>query len=127
MLRGKVVSGMGNFSYWIEKLQGHYFQKTGMKFFPGTLNVQLEQPYTLPKQVIRLEADEYGGTVSVSIVPCSISGKNAFLLRTDANEEERGHHPKTRLEIATDVRLRDHFNLKDGDLVEIETFLVDSI
>jgi riboflavin kinase len=127
MLRGKVVSGMGNFSYWIEKLQGYYFQKTGMKFFPGTLNVQLEQPYTLPKQVIRLEADEYGGTVSVSIVPCSISGKNAFLLRTDANEEERGHHPKTIVEIATDVRLRDHFNLKDGDLVEIETFPVDSI
>jgi riboflavin kinase len=127
MLRGKVVSGMGNFSYWIEKLQGYYFQKTRMKFFPGTLNVQLEQPYTLPKQVIRLEADEYGGTVSVSIVPCSISGKNAFLLRTDANEEERGHHPKTIVEIATDVRLRDHFNLKDGDLVEIETFPVDSI
>jgi riboflavin kinase len=117
---------MGNFSYWIEKLQEHYLRKTGMHFYPGTLNVRLDAPYSLPKQVIRLEASEYGGTVSVNMVPCFIrslghsEGKAAFLLRTDANEEERGHHPKTIVEIATDVRLRDAFELKDGDGVEIE-------
>ncbi|MGB9417242.1 MAG: DUF120 domain-containing protein [Acidobacteriaceae bacterium] len=126
LLRGAVVSGMGNFSYWIEKLQEHYLRKTGMRFYPGTLNVRLDAPYSLPKQVIRLEASEYGGTVSVNMVPCFIripghsEGKAAFLLRTDANEEERGHHPKTIVEIATDVRLRDAFELKDGDGVEIE-------
>jgi riboflavin kinase, archaea type len=48
ILRGKVISGMGNFSCWIEKLHDHYFAKTGMRLFPGTLNVQLEEPYTLP-------------------------------------------------------------------------------
>ena len=126
LLRGCVVSGMGNFSYWIEKLQDHYLRKSGMLFYPGTLNVRLDAPYSLPKQVIRLEASEYGGTVSVSMVPCFIrildrsEAKAAFLLRTDANEEERGHHPKTIVEIATDVRLRDAFELKDGDGVEIE-------
>lgn len=126
MLRGCVVSGMGSFSYWIEKLQEHYLRKTGMRFYPGTLNVQLDVPYSLPKQVIRLEASEYDGTVSVNMVPCVIRvpGRNearpAFLLRTDANEEERGHHPKTIVEIACDVRLRDFFTLKDGDVVEIE-------
>jgi riboflavin kinase, archaea type len=130
LLRGAVVSGMGNFSYWIEKLQEHYLRKTGMRFYPGTLNVRLDAPYSLPKQVIRLEASEYGGTVSVSMVPCVIrvpgqvipgqsEGRQAFLLRTDANEEERGHHPKTIVEIAAEVRLRDHFGLKDGDVVEI--------
>ena len=55
ILRGKVVSGKGNFSYWIEKLNDHYLRKTGMRPFPGTLNVQLEEPYTLPGTVIRLE------------------------------------------------------------------------
>lgn len=126
LLRGEVVSGMGNFSYWIEKLQEHYLRKTGMRFYPGTLNVRLDVPYSLPMRVIRLEASEYGGTVSVSMVPCAIrvpgqsEWRRAFLLRTDANEEERGHHPKTIVEIATDVRLRDHYGLKDGDLVEIE-------
>jgi riboflavin kinase len=121
ILRGRVVSGMGNFSYWIEKLAEHYQQKTGMKLFPGTLNVELKQPYLLPKQVIRLEGWEYGGSVSVNIVPCSILGKSGFILCTDANEEGRGHHPKTIVEVATDVRLRDYFSLKDGDMVEIET------
>ena len=122
ILRGKVVSGMGNFSYWIEKLRDHYLRKTGLNLFPDTLNVQFDESYVLPKQIIRLEAAEYGGGVSFNMVPCSILGKNAFILRTDANEDGRGHHPKTILEIATDVKLRDHFHLKDGDIVEIETF-----
>ena len=121
ILRGKVVSGMGNFSYWIEKLADHYQRKTGMRLFPGTLNVELEQPYTLPERAVRLEGWEYAGSVSVNIVPCSIFGKSGFILRTDANEEGRGHHPKTIIEVATDVKLRDHFNLSDGDTVEIET------
>src|SRR5215469_5025400 len=71
---------------------------------------------SLPCNVMRLEAPEYGGTVSVNIVPCSINGRKAFILRTDANEEGRGHHPKTILEIAADVRLRDYFHLSDGDI-----------
>jgi riboflavin kinase len=121
ILRGKVVSGMGNFSYWIEKLHEYYTRKTGMKLFPGTLNVQLDEPYSLPKQVIRLEGREYEGTVSVNIVPCTIQGRPGFILRTDANEEGRGHHPRTIVEVATDVKLRDYFNLNDGDIVTIET------
>jgi riboflavin kinase, archaea type len=56
---------MGNFSYWIEKLQDYYARKTGMNLFPGTLNIQLDQPYSLPSTgVTRLDAQEYGGTVS---------------------------------------------------------------
>ena len=126
LLRGEVVSGMGNFSYWIERLRDHYLRKTGMAFYPGTLNVQLPAPYSLPARVIRLEASEYGGTVSVNMVPCVVriardqDARHAFLLRTDANEEGRGHHPKTIVEIACDVRLRDFFDLRDGDAVEIE-------
>jgi riboflavin kinase, archaea type len=138
ILRGRVVTGVGSFSYWIEKLQDHYERKTGMRLFPGTLNLELDEPYSLPGRVIRLEGWEYDGSVSVNIVPCSIrglvqdsgevsmgdsiQGRNGFILRTDANEEGRGHHPKTIVEVATDVKLRDYFDLRDGDLVEIETF-----
>ena len=120
LLRGRVVSGMGNFSWWIEKLQEHYLHKTGMRLFPGTLNVELPEPYALPTDVIRLEADEYGGTVSVNLVPCSIFGQRGFILRTDANEKEEKHHPRTIVEVATDIKLRDYFHLHDGDTVEIE-------
>ena len=115
VLSGIVVSGQGNFSSWIEKLQEHYRRKTGMRLFPGTLNILLDYPYSLPPDVIRLEKEEYGGTVSVSLGPCRIFDRRAFLIRTDANEAGRGHHPKTIIEIATDVKLREPvFHLYTG-------------
>jgi riboflavin kinase len=119
ILKGVVVSGMGNFSFWLEKLESYYTQKTGMRLFPGTLNLRLDQPYSLPTDVIRLEKEEYGGTVSVSMVPCRVFDRPAFLLRTDANEAGRGHHPKNVIEIATDIKLRDQYGLQDGDEVEV--------
>jgi riboflavin kinase len=120
VLSGIVVSSQGNFSCWIETLQEHYSRKTGMILFPGTLNILLDYPYSLPPDVIRLEKEEYGGTVSVSLVPCRIFERRAFLLRTDANEAGKGHHPKTIIEIATDVKLREQYTLKDGDRVAVE-------
>src|SRR6266849_7955998 len=119
VLSGIVVSGQGNFGQWIEKLKKHYNRKTGMRLFPGTLNILLDYPYALPPDVIRLEKEEYGGTVSVSLVPCRIFDRRAFLVRTDPNEAGREHHPKTIIEIATDVKLREHYNLKDGDWVVV--------
>jgi CTP-dependent riboflavin kinase len=91
-----------------------------MHLFPGTLNVELDLPYSLPQDVMRLESHEYGGCVSVSIVQCRIFNRPAFLLRTDQNERGVGHHPRNIIEIATDVRLRDAYHLIDGDWVEIE-------
>ena len=46
--------------------------------------------------------------------------RRAFLLRTDQNEKGMGHHPRNIIEIAADVRLRDYYQLEDGDWVEIE-------
>lgn len=124
ILHGKVKIGIGDFSKRMEQIPGlldAYFMKTGMRFVPGTLNIELEKEYSLPKdKIIRLEAEEYNGTVSVNIVPCKINGKDAFILRTDKNEAGIGRHPKTVIEIASDVMLRNKFNLKDGDEVEIE-------
>jgi len=115
-----VVSGLGNFGHWIDRLSSLYEQKTGIRLYPGTLNVKLPSEYFLPANVIRVEGDEYGGSVSVSIVPCRIFGRRAFLLRTDPNEHGTGHHSRDIIEIATDVQLRDHYQLNDGDWVEIE-------
>ena len=119
-LVGKVGSGKGDFAHWIAKLGDHYERKTGMRLFPGTLNVHLEEEYRLPAQRIRLEAAEYGGRVSVNLVPCMVFGRRAFILRTDANEDERGDHPRQVVEIATDIKLRDAYGLVDGSVVAIE-------
>jgi len=119
-LRGTVVSGRSDFGFWIERLSSFYEQKTGMHLYPGTLNIELSVPYSLPVNALRLEGREYGGNVSVSIVPCRIFNRPAFLLRTDQNEEGTGHHPRNIIEIATDIRLRDAYRLRDGDRVEVE-------
>ena len=115
-----MVSGFASFGFWIERLNTFYAKKTGMRLYPGTLNIELPAPYSLPSNVMRLEANEYGGTVSVNIVPCQILDHQAFLLRTDQNEQGTGHHSRNIIEIATDVRLRDAYQLKDGDSVEVE-------
>ncbi len=119
VLKGVVVSGVGNFSFWLQKLEGFYMQKTGMRLFPGTLNLRLAEPYSLPAHVIRLEKEEYGGTVSVSLWPCTIFGRRAFLLRTDKNAAGQGDHSRNIIEIATDIKLRDAYGLNDGDEVEV--------
>jgi hypothetical protein len=68
LLRGTVRSGKGNFSFWLAKLESYYTQKTGMKLYPGTLNIHLSDAiFPTPKDSIRLEKEEYGGRVSVSI------------------------------------------------------------
>jgi riboflavin kinase, archaea type len=120
ILHGKLVSGRGDFGHWIERLSDLYEQKTGMRLYPGTLNVELPTPYSLPSNVIRLEAAEYSGRVSVSIVPCRVFDRAAFLLRTDQNEQGTGHHPKNVIEIATDICLRDAFSLQNGDPIDVE-------
>jgi len=117
VLKGKVVTGVGNFSYWIEKLQDHYRHKTGMQLFPGTLNIQLDEPFELPRERLRLEAREYGGTVSVNIVPCTIFGRRAVILRTDKADSEL--QSRTMIEVACEVKLRERHQLRDGDVVEV--------
>ena len=120
-LRGEVTSGKGDFAYWLDRLRDLYKDKTGMDLFPGTLNVRLAQPFDLPQdRVIRLEAEEYGGSVSVSLLPCSILGRKAFILRTDQNAKEEGDHPRSVIEVATDIKLRDEYGLEDGDIVEVD-------
>ena len=119
-LTGKVISGMNSFSYWMEKLEAYYTEKTDVNLFPGTLNIELDEDFHLPPEVIRLEKEEYGGTVSVSILPCKIFGRKAFILRTDKNAAGRGDHPLNIIEIASDVKLRDHYDLRDGDIVDVD-------
>jgi riboflavin kinase len=117
VLKGTVVTGVGNFSYWVEKLQDHYLNKTGMRLFPGTLNIQLDEPFDLPPERARLEAAEYGGTVSVNIVPCTILGRRAVILRTDKADSEL--QSRTIIEVACEVKLREQHQLRDGDVVEV--------
>ena len=119
ILCGRVTSGVGDFAQWICKLHDHYQRKTGLSFYPGTLNLELDEPYSVPDSCLRLEADEYGGTVSVSLIPCRVFGLPAFILRTDRNQGGDGVHSRRIIEVACEVKLRDEYGLVDGDEVQV--------
>ncbi len=121
ILKGVVKSGKGDFSYCLDRLSERYARKTGLKLFPGTLNVHLiDQVYHLPSGSVRLEKEEYGGQVSVAIGECTIFGRKAFILRPDTDTGKYGDPPEAILEVATDIELRKKYGLNDGDVVEIE-------
>lgn len=55
----------------------------------------------------------------MNIVPCDVRGHRGFILRTDQNERNELDHPHTIVEVAAEHRLRDKYDLNDGDLFEI--------
>ena len=120
-LIGQVKSGKNDFSFWMNKLSSYYTAKTGIIFFPGTLNVHLiDCKYYFPQNCLRLEKEEYDGIVSISMTKCRFMGENAYILRTDSDIEKYGYPPEQILEIAANLKLRDKFNLRDGDIVSVE-------
>ena len=91
-----------------------------MQLYPGTLNVQLSQEWSIPNDALVLDPSEYGGRVRIYIAKCRFMGRNAWILRTEANERGEGDHPRSIVEIASDLPLRTTFGLEDGMNVLLE-------
>jgi riboflavin kinase, archaea type len=117
MLRGRVTGGIGDLARWMTVHADLYEAKTGVRLYPGSLNLELDRPWHVGTERIRLEPPEYG--VGLSIVPCTIDRLDAFIVRTDKNDGGEGDHPPHILEVAAAVRLRDALGLENGDEVEI--------
>lgn len=117
-VRGRVASGLDNHARWMTIYAELYEAKTGVELYPGTLNVVLDHEWHVGGDVIRLEPPEYG--VPLSIVPCTISGIDAFVVRTDKNDRAEGDHEPNVIEVAAAVHLRSVLELDDGDEVEID-------
>lgn len=98
-----------------------YAAKTGVRLYPGSLNIGLEEPWHFGDgSPLRVEPPEC--PVAFSIVACAIGGIDAFIVRTDKNDRGEGDHPPTVIEVAATVRLRDALSVDDGDEVEIVVF-----
>jgi CTP-dependent riboflavin kinase len=117
LLRGRVTGGTGDLAHWMTIHADLYEAKTGVRLYPGSLNVVLDRPWHAQGQGVRLAPPAYG--VGLSIVPCTIQGLDAFILRADKNDRGEGDHPPHVLEVAAAVRLRDALALQDGDEVAI--------
>jgi CTP-dependent riboflavin kinase len=93
-----------------------YTAATGIALYPGSLNLQLAQPWSLPTERTTLRAEDVGRVVH--LVPCTVRGRRCFIFRTDSAEHS-GDDERRVVEILSDVRLRDELNVSDGDLVEV--------
>ena len=119
MYKGKVKSGFGNASFWMEKISKVFEQKYKMTPFLGTLNIELEEEYILKTQE-KIKACEYGGNFDVLVQKCEILGNIAYIVRTEKNNTKNGDHPLDIIETVSDINFRKTYNLKDGDIIEIE-------
>ncbi len=113
-LSGKVRSGKGEHAHWMSTYAKAYRAETGSDPFPGTLNVDLGEPWHMPSTARRFDAG-----VTILLTPCKVGTVDAFIIRTENNERGIGDHPPTLVEIISDACLRDALSLQDDDEVSI--------
>lgn len=120
-LKGKVKSGLGEASFWVDKISKVFEEKYGIKLFLGTLNIELEEDYILEDKEGILP-NEYGGQYKVLIQKCKIFNEEVYILRPEINNKLGGTHPLNIVEIVSDKKLRQRYNLKDNDKVILEIY-----
>ena len=122
----KVQVSFGNASRWLKLFNAAYSEKLGMSVFPGSLNIALDHVFDWFDA--RYEAhkiwfgreDGTGGGRDILLLPCelvSLDSRRAFLWTPTTVARDR-QDPWV-VETVSDVNLRNHFGLQDGDVIEI--------
>ena len=127
-ITGIVCTGMGEGAYYMNKkgYKNQFPSLVGFTPFPGTLNLQLideisirnfEQILRKPAEFIKefMEDGRRFGKVFVWSVDLIVEGTTipAALIRPD-----RTHH-NNQIELITEMSIKDQFNVKDGDKLEV--------
>ncbi len=121
---GEVVTGLGKAAYFLSKeVYTNEFKKNlGFVPYPGTLNVIVSEEYLDEINEIKnncenvIKPDEGFGAVKFieATLNDKIRGAIVFPAKTT--------HEENYLEFIAENKLRDEFNLHDGDVVTIEFY-----
>lgn len=121
---GEVATGLGKAAYFLsEEVYTNEFKKNlGFVPYPGTLNVIVSEEYLDEINEIKnncenvIKPDEGFGAVKFieATLNDKIRGAIVFPAKTT--------HEKNHLEFIAENKLRDEFNLHDGDVVTIEFY-----
>ena len=128
-LHGTVTSGMGEGRHYIS-LPGYVEQfeaRLGYEPFPGTLNLDLDEESVrrraalssidpVPIDAWEDEERTYG---PAGCYPATLSVGDRSYERAHAIVPERTHHDEDQLEVIAPVKLRDEFDLEDGDAIDV--------
>jgi riboflavin kinase len=123
IVEGKVVSGFGEGRYFLSlPPYKEIFKKIlGFEPYEGTLNLKLDREFNINEfKYIETEDFEYNGKkiFGVRILPVKILINN---IKIDGAivSPKKTYHSSDIIEIVAPIKLREKFNLKDGDTVKI--------
>ena len=122
-IEGKVFTGMGVGQEYLglEPYQEKIEEVTGFRPFPGTLNLRAEKEKVESvlgqTESSRIESFEYRGEKysGIDVYSVRVEGKDVAVLRMDVTD----YGPEV-LEVIAEERLRDLFDLEDGDSVVLD-------
>ena len=117
-LEGKVKSGFGVGAKYIEMMNKAFKEKYGIMLYPGTLNIEVEEPFILESEE-RILKNEYNGNQDVIIKKVKFFNKEVYIVRPELNNKTDGEQPVNVIEIVSDINLRQEYDLKDGDKCKI--------
>jgi len=103
-IKGIVNSGRGESSQWMPK----YIPW----LVPGTVNLRL-QGKKPPITYTKIIDTHYGKPCKTA--PCKVNGEDAFIVWPPLGKENKG-----KVEIGATFKIREKFNLENGDIIEIE-------
>ena len=119
---GEVTTGLGKATHFLSQdfYVNNFIKNCGFKPFPGTLNVIVPDECLNQINDIKdnceniIEPDEGFGAVKYikATLNDEIEGAIVFPAKTE--------HPEKYIEVIAEEKLRDKFNLEDGDLLSIE-------
>ncbi|XRO75799.1 CTP-dependent riboflavin kinase [Methanocaldococcus sp. 28A] len=123
IIEGRVVPGRGEGRYFLSLLPYKEAFKNILGFEPyeGTLNLKLNKEFDINKfEYIETEDFEFDGKkyFGVKILPIKILINNkeidgAIVL------PKKTYHSSDIIEIVAPIKLREQYNLKDGDVIKI--------
>ena len=87
-LIGKVKSGLGEASFWTNKISKIFEERYGITLFPGTLNIEIEKDYILEDNKEKILPNEYNGNYNVLIQKCKIFDSIVYIVRPEVNNVE---------------------------------------
>lgn len=112
---GRVVMGLGEGGFYVEKYNKYFLERLGFEAFPGTLNlstnrIDFEKFF---KNSVKIEPEEKGlFPVFCREVVINNKVKGAIV------RPAKTSHKKV-LEIIAPLNLKEYFNLKEGDFVKV--------
>jgi riboflavin kinase len=111
-MKAKVIKGSGEGAKYVEVYADKIYREVGMKPYPGTLNLQVDE--IPPLDMIRVPG--FGKFGAIDMAPCAVNYERAFAVFP----EKGGHAEDNIVEIIAEKNIKAQLGLEDGDFVDLQ-------